>query len=162
MALSTFIWRLVLNIADMLLGIIAYAAVFFVLWGGFNIVFSSGDPAKLAKGKSTISNALMGMALALTSGGIVRFVNDTLGSNVQNIVYDPYDNPIPVGVNTDRVWANATSALMMVAAFGAILMPQATAKAKNTIIFALVGAIIMFLTGVIIRTVFTVVTGDDM
>jgi hypothetical protein len=162
MEMGVFVWTIVLNAIDILLTIIAYATVFFILYGGFTVVFSAGDPAKLSKGKMTIANALIGMVVALLGAGIVRFINDTLVTGI--------------AVGTDRAWSNAMSSLIWIAAFGAIVMvvwggiklsmsagdPQATAKAKNTIIFALAGAIIMFLTGVIIRTVFTVVTGDEM
>jgi hypothetical protein len=181
MHLSHFIMILAFNVADIVLGIIAYAAVFFVLYGGFNIVFSSGDPAKVAKGKTTISNALMGVAIALMSGAIVRFVNDTLvasGSGDIIVTPGPGGSTItvsPGGGDTGEMWANATSAMLMVAAFGAILMvawggvkysmsagdPQAVAKAKNTIVFALIGAVVMLLASLAVGLIFTTVTGED-
>jgi len=167
--ITTFAWRIVFNSMDILFGIVAYAAVFFVVLGGFNVLFSGGDPGKVSKGKMTIMNALLGVAVALLASGLVRFVNDTLiGTGNHNLrienstgtfrVVDGYD------VNTDDVWLGAMGAFLMVAGIGAVMMvvwggvklsmasgdPAATAKAKNTILFALIGAIVMLLASFIV------------
>ncbi|MCL2371267.1 pilin [Candidatus Saccharibacteria bacterium] len=177
-ALSTFIWRLAFNIADIILGIIAYAAVFFVLYGGFNIVFSGGDTGKVAKGKTTIANALVGVAIALSASGIVRFVNDTLLGSGGSIQFDPATGqPLPGagGADTQAVWVSATEGIMRLAVIVAVMMvawggvkystsagdPQAMAKAKNTIVFALIGAVVMLFASFAVGLIFTAVTGQD-
>lgn len=177
--ITHFVWKIVFNVMDILLNIIAYAAVFFVLMGGFNILFSSGDPGRVSKGKQTLTHAVLGVVVALLAGGLVRFANDALiGSGSNDLVISGTGQAIHIsnsggGGDPDAAWIGATSALLMVAGIGAVLMvvwggvklsmssgdPQAAAKAKNTIIFALIGAVIMIAASFIVRIAVSSVTG---
>jgi hypothetical protein len=50
------------------------------LYGGFLLLTSAGDPAKVANGKSAVVWALIGFAIVLLSGGISLLIKNALGS----------------------------------------------------------------------------------
>lgn len=72
------IWKIVLNLIDILLQSSGYIAGGFIIWGGFKYIKSQGNPQNIASAKSTIMNAAIGLGIALTSVGIVNFVSGLL------------------------------------------------------------------------------------
>ena len=58
-ALKKIIWKVILNVAALLLQLSGYICVGFVIWGGYLYMLSRGDPNKAAGGKRTITNALI-------------------------------------------------------------------------------------------------------
>lgn len=78
-SLSSFVWRIVLNILVDLSVAIGYAAIIFVIWGGFNYIMSNGEPGKVAKAKTIIMNALIGMIIALLANVIVNTIISVIG-----------------------------------------------------------------------------------
>lgn len=72
--ISTFIWKIVLNIIDMIMQLVGYASVIFLIIGGFRYMTSTGDPAKMTAAKSTIMNAIIGLVIALASVAIVNTI----------------------------------------------------------------------------------------
>jgi Type IV secretion system pilin len=65
----------VANIFAILTGVIS---VFMVIIGGMKYINSAGDSAKTATAKNTIMYAAIGMGVAISAGGIVRFVLNRL------------------------------------------------------------------------------------
>ncbi|HRQ87022.1 MAG TPA: hypothetical protein PLY16_02835, partial [Candidatus Saccharibacteria bacterium] len=57
-----------------ILQLIAYAAVAFLIVGGFQYMTGGGNPASLQKAKGTIANALIGLVISLASVGIVNLI----------------------------------------------------------------------------------------
>ena len=53
-------------------------AVVFIIVGGFQYVTSAGNPQSLAKAKSTITLAVIGLIVSLSAFAIVNFVIDSL------------------------------------------------------------------------------------
>lgn len=76
--LTYFLPHLALNLLSIALQIGGYVAVGFVIWGGMKYIIAAGEPGKLAKAKTTIQNALIGLLIVLASVAIVTFVRDTL------------------------------------------------------------------------------------
>jgi len=74
--LSGFIWHIVLNVIEIGLQLVIYAAFGLILYGGFQYLTSSGEPAKAATALQTIINAAVGIALGF---GSVAAVNLVLG-----------------------------------------------------------------------------------
>lgn len=72
--LSKFIWKIVLNIIDMLMQLVGYAAVVFLIIGGFRYITATGESAKMSAAKTTIMNAVIGLAIALASVAIVNAI----------------------------------------------------------------------------------------
>jgi hypothetical protein len=67
-----------LAIVEMMLRIAGVVAVAFVIWGGFTFITSQAEPDKLAQAKHTITNALIGLVIALLATSIVIFVGNRL------------------------------------------------------------------------------------
>jgi hypothetical protein len=68
-----------LAIVDDLLRIAGVVAVAYVLIGAFKYVTSQGDPEQAARAQSTIINALVGTAIAITAATFVNFLGLRLG-----------------------------------------------------------------------------------
>ncbi len=70
---------IVLAVVDDLLKIAGIVAVAFVVIGAFKFVASQGDPEAKARAQSTIINALLGTAIAITAAVFVNFLGQQLG-----------------------------------------------------------------------------------
>lgn len=68
------IWKIALNVVEALIGVAAYVAAAFVVWGGFKYMKSQGDPGQLTEAKNTIFQAMIGLGITLASTAIVIFV----------------------------------------------------------------------------------------
>jgi hypothetical protein len=68
-----------LAVVDDLLMIAGIVAVAFVLIGAFKYVASQGNPEQTAQAQSTIINALLGTAIAITAAIFVNFLGQRLG-----------------------------------------------------------------------------------
>lgn len=69
----------VLALIEILLRLAGLAAVVFVIIGGVQYVTSQGNPDATSKAQSTIINALIGLALAVTAIAFVSFLGHKLG-----------------------------------------------------------------------------------
>lgn len=75
--ISTFIWKIVLNVIELLLQVVAYAAVGYIIWGGFRYMTSTGMADKMAGARKTIMNAVIGLVISIFS---IAFVNVIAGA----------------------------------------------------------------------------------
>ena len=66
-SMRLFIWKIGLNIAEIILQIIGYIAMFFVIYGGFLYLTSNGNPEGAARGLKTIINASIGIAIGMSA-----------------------------------------------------------------------------------------------
>lgn len=76
--IQTFIFRIALNIIEILLQLVAYASVAFLMFGGFLYMAAVGDSSGLAKAKSTIKNALIGLIISIGSVAVVTFIGQNI------------------------------------------------------------------------------------
>lgn len=72
--LSTFIWRIGLNVVEILLQLVGYVSVLFIIYGGFLFITSTGSPDGAAKARQTIMNAVIGLVISIASVGIINFI----------------------------------------------------------------------------------------
>lgn len=72
--ISNFIWRIVLNVVEIGLHLAGYIAVFFILYGGFQFLTSSGSPDGSAKARKTILSAVIGLVISIASVAIVNLI----------------------------------------------------------------------------------------
>lgn len=68
------IWLVVAAVLEMLLRVAAIAAVVFVIWGGVQYITSQGQSEKTVQARKTITNALIGLVLAVGSAALVSFI----------------------------------------------------------------------------------------
>lgn len=71
MSLSAFIVKIALNVIRAGLVLAGYIAVFFIIKGGFGYIMAQGEPSNLTAAKQTITNAIIGLIIALLSAAIV-------------------------------------------------------------------------------------------
>lgn len=72
--LSEFIWTIVLNVIEIVLQLIAYAAAVMILYGGFRFLTSAGDANGVSLGKKIITNAIIGLVISIASIAIVNLI----------------------------------------------------------------------------------------
>lgn len=151
--LKKYIWTVVLNIVSSVLGVVGYLAIGFVIWGGVLYMTAQGDPNKVAKGKKTIVNTLIGLVIVMSasiiSGAIAGIVSGANRSNSKSFFNDIF--------GTFFVWAGIIAVIMMV--YGGMQYitstgnPAGVQKAKTTILYAAVGLIVVILAGLIVGVV---------
>ena len=68
-----------LNIVDMALRLLSLVAVGFIVFGGFQYMIARGEPGGVAKGKATVTHAVIGLIIGIASSAIVGFLVSRLG-----------------------------------------------------------------------------------
>lgn len=63
-----------LAIVDILLRVAAYVAIGYLMYGGFRLITSQGDPDASKRGQQTMWNALIGLGITIASIGAVTFI----------------------------------------------------------------------------------------
>ena len=77
--LTGFIFTIVVNIIEIGLQLVAYAAVGYVIYGGFKYLTAAGDPSRITAGRKIITNALIGLVLSFMSIAIVNLIANGIG-----------------------------------------------------------------------------------
>ena len=72
--LTTNIIIIASNVLTDLTVIAEYLTFGFIVWGGYQYIFSSGDAGKVAKGKKTLTNAFIGLAIVLLANVILNTI----------------------------------------------------------------------------------------
>lgn len=70
--IGNFIWRIALNVIDIGLQLVGYIAAGFVLYGGVLFLRSAGDPAKTARARTMILDAMIGLVISIGSVAIIN------------------------------------------------------------------------------------------
>lgn len=69
---------ILLAVVEILLRIGAIVAVGYIIYGGFMYMTSQGEPDKATSARTTIINAIIGLALAIVATGVVTFIGGQL------------------------------------------------------------------------------------
>ena len=69
-----FIGHIVLNVIEIGLQLVGYAAFGFILFAGFQYMTSAGDPAQAVRARQTIFNAAIGIFVSFAAIAIVNLV----------------------------------------------------------------------------------------
>lgn len=64
----------IMGIFDMTLYLAGMVAVFFIMYAGFKMLTAAGESQKIASGRTTLINALVGLVIAIISSQIVAFI----------------------------------------------------------------------------------------
>ncbi len=160
-SLKTGIWQIVANIATDITVVAAYLVLGYVIYGGYLYTFSGGDPGKVAAGKKTLFQAFIGLAIVMSANlimGTIRILLVQNGNlaNCDSITgsgcIDP-SNLVQNLINWFTAIAGIVSAIFLV--YGGITYmtssgdPGKTKKAKDMIMYSLIGLIIVALAAVI-------------
>ena len=63
---------------DWLYAFLLLAAAFYLIWGALDYVLGGGDAAKIESGRNKIKYALIGVAIAVVSKGLITMVMELL------------------------------------------------------------------------------------
>ena len=152
--LSKYIWTIVLNLATMLLQIVGYLTVGFVIWGGYQYIMARGEPGKVASGRKTIVNAIIGLVVCMTASIITGAIGDIVSgaaASGKNFFAEIF--------NKAFFWAGIVAVIFMI--YGGIQYVTSSGdttkvtKAKNTIMNAAIGLVITILAAAIVNLVIT-------
>ncbi len=136
--LGNSIWLIVLNIASDIMAIVGYLAIIMVIWGGFQYMMAQGDPGKVAKGKKTITNALVGLGICMTASIITGAISDFASESAESGA-----NVFTIAMTRLFTWSGIIAVIMIV--IGGIQYttsngnPGQAQKAKQTITYAAIG-----------------------
>lgn len=157
-AIRKYVWTIVMNVVSMVFGVIGYLAIAFVMWGGFQYILSQGDVTKAMKAKKTVTNSIFGLALVMTASiisgmvsGIVSGARDSGSSFFLEIF------------NSAFLWAGIITGIMVV--WGGIQYSMSlgdankATKAKNTLLYSIIGLAIVILSATIVNTVVNSIQG---
>ena len=143
----------------------SYLVLFYVMYGGFLYMSSSGDPGKAMSGKKTLIHAFIGLAIVISAYTIFSAIRIAIAGN------SGFDNCIGLkDPNIDANCANGTNIVanliswlggiagvvsaifILVGAWGYITAagdPGKLQKAKQTILYAIIGLVIFALAQII-------------
>lgn len=147
--LRVFIWIIVLNITFDLTLAVGYIAVGLVIYGGYLYIMSQGDPTRAAKGKKTLTSAVIGTVIALSASVLVNTGRVILGINASG---DWNQGGFTKGdIKNIFTWAYTVAGIVAVAFIirGGVeyMISQGDVsrvqKATRSIIFAVVGLVIV-------------------
>lgn len=158
------VWTIALNILVDLLVAVGYLSLGFVVYGGYLYIMSQGDPGKLAKGKKTLTSAIIGTIIAMVASVAVNTLKVVLGIT---------SNGWNQGEITQAQVTNLFSWVYTVAGIVAVIFivkgaleymishgdPGKTRAATQTILYSVVGLIIVLLAAVITRFVVSSISG---
>ncbi len=74
--------ELVSLIAKIAIPLSVICVVLLVIYGGYMLMTSQGNPDKLQEGKQVITNAIIGFVVILLCTGILLLISNTLGLNI--------------------------------------------------------------------------------
>ncbi len=82
--ITVFVWAIILNILNILFGLVGYLALGFIIYGGFLYVLARGDTGRIAKGKRTVISAIVGLIIcilaSLISSTVVTIITEATGA----------------------------------------------------------------------------------
>lgn len=155
--IATFIWKIVLNVIEMALVIIIYIAVFFILFGGFLYMTGGSNPSSIERARKTILQAVVGLIIGLGSVAILNLLfNGLFGSastssqgGINGIVTMTGQELLTNALNLTYFIAGVVAVIIIIIA-GLLYVtssgdPGKVTKAKNTLLYAVVGLVIILL-----------------
>lgn len=141
--LSAFIWKIAFNIIEIALQLVAYLAFIFILYGGFQYLTSSGNPEQAAKGRSTIFNAIIGVIIASGSAVIVSELSKLTDPDVTKTSGLLLAEILKLAYRLAGIIAIVVIILAGYAFTSGGDNPKAIEGARNRILYAVIGLVII-------------------
>ena len=156
-SLKEGIWTIAANILTDITVVAAYLVLGYVIYGGYLYIFSSGDPAKVANGKKTLSQAFIGLAIVLLANVILNAIRIALGANFTGDCATEECVDAGTMVSNAVQWVIGISGVVaaIFVVYGGVAYitssgdPTKLQKAKTTILYALIGLAIVGLAEII-------------
>ena len=166
-SLVSGIWVIAANVAIDITVVATYLVIGYIIYGGYLYTMSGGDPNKVATGKKTLSQAFIGLTIVMLANIILNTIRIALSANFTGgcDIIDGSGEVVKCDAATDPGtlvvtlihWvtgvAGVVSAIFVV--YGGISYatssgdPNKVKKAKDMILYALIGLAIVALAEVI-------------
>lgn len=157
-SIKSGIWTIAANILTDITVIAAYLVLGYVIYGGYLYIMSSGEPAKIAAGKKTLVHAFIGLAIVMLAHIIVNSIRIALGADFSADCVRGQCGNNPTDMVTSAVqWVIAIAGIVSVIfiVYGGVGYitssgdPNKLQKAKQSILYACFGLIIVALAEII-------------
>ena len=141
--------------------IASYLVLFYVIYGGFLYMTSAGDPGKAANGKKTLIHAFIGLAIVISAYTIFSAIRIALAGSSARLS----DCAMPGASCANQaslvsnliswlggIMGAVSAAFILIGAWGYITAagdPGKLQKAKQTILYAIIGLVIFALAQII-------------
>jgi len=149
--LSSFIWKIVLNLIEIALVVVSWIAIFFILYGGFLFIAGGGNAAQVEKARKSIFNAVIGLIIALGSIAITNLIFGLLDGATKTNAYG-----VPEITGGDLIFGalNLTYYIAGIVAVIVIIIAGLTYatsigdasrinRAKNMILYSVIGIVVL-------------------
>lgn len=130
--------ELALYTVNLLLSVIAVISVLFVVIGGFRYVTSNGNEEAASKGRQTITNAVIGLVIAMLSYTIIRVSVNTFSNSFNPSASStnpgqPNPPAAPAGGSgsPQAAYSNLVSGILLTAKADGALIVNASGSAKD-------------------------------
>jgi hypothetical protein len=80
------VFQLILSFAAILTYFAVGLAVLALVYGGVLMISDSGDQARVGKGKKIVTNAVIGLVIAIVAATIVNIVGGLAGANISGVI----------------------------------------------------------------------------
>lgn len=162
---STYIWTIAGNIAEIMLVAVSYLSVFYMVYGGILIASSAGSDRR-AQGQKAVLQAGVGLIIGLSAIAIINTLFIAAGSGGQGF------NPLQAGGDASQqvvsrmlnlmYWLAGVISVVVIIVSGIMYASSSgdsakVAKAKTALLSAVIGLVVAIaafaITGLIINTV---------
>ena len=146
--------QIIENIGEDAVTIVGYVALGFIVWGGYLYMMSSGDPGKAMSAKKTITRAIIGLLIVASAKIIFNAIVSAFGDK-QGTQITSGDGLVQVmnAINWAIGMAGVVCVVFVVIGGFTYMTsagdPAKLQKAKKTIVYAVIGLIIVALSFVI-------------
>lgn len=77
--IEKFIFKIAFNVLDIMLQLVAYVAIGFIIYGGFQYITLSSSPDGMTGARKTIMNAVIGLVIAIAAVAVVKLISGVIG-----------------------------------------------------------------------------------
>ncbi len=137
-----------LNVGEMLIRATAIVAVLFIIFGGFRFITANGNPSAVASAIKMIMNACIGFVAAMVAGSVTYLIwQQVIGQHEGIPQQDP--GQMLATILDNFIYPVAGSLALVMIIVGGINYstsmgdPGKVAKAKNTILYAVIGLVVV-------------------
>lgn len=156
-------WVIVLNVLEILLRVGALLAVGYIIYGGFKMISSQGQPDHVKSAKDTITNAVVGVIITMISATAVSVIAQRIAGTAPTAessigfklpIVSP-ENTLEAALNLALLIGGGLSMIFIIV--GGLKYatsagdPNQTNAAKNTILYAIIGLIFSLLAFTIVQ-----------
>lgn len=159
-----FVWTIVLNILYDLFLAVGYLALAMVVYGGFLYIMAQGDPAKAMKGQKTLTTAVIGTVITMVATVIVNTAKVVIGISGNGWNQGNFSKE-QLGSVFNWLYAAAgivAVAFIIKAGVEYVISrgdPGKVQKATRSIIYAVVGLLIVLFAALITQFVISAIGG---